>query len=189
MKKILLASVMMCPVAMWAQNIKLDVKPGLWEETVTSQMSGVSMPTNMPQISPDQLAKMPPEARARVEAMMKGGPGAPQTTTTKACITSEELSGPMFRNADKSCTYKMTGSSSSTQTIHLECARGNTKSTGDVTLNRVDSEHMKGDMVMKTTGDSSTNGSAGQNMSLKLSFSNRWLSSDCGDVKPANREK
>jgi hypothetical protein len=83
----------------------------------------------------------------------------------------------------------MTGSSSSTQTIHLECARGNTKSTGDVTLNRVDSEHMKGDMVMKTTGDSSTNGSAGQNMSLKLSFSNRWLSSDCGDVKPANREK
>jgi hypothetical protein len=194
-KKILFAIVtmypgaMMCPVAMWAQDIKLDIKPGLWENTTTSQMSGVSMPTNMPQISPDQLAKMPPETRARVEAMMKGGPGAPQTNTMKACITSQQLSGPMFPNTDKSCTYKLTGSSSSSQNIHVECTRGNTKTSGDLALNRVDSEHLKGDMLMKTTGDSSTSGSAGQNMTIKLNFSNKWLSSDCGDVKPASSEK
>jgi len=183
-KKILLAIVMMCPVAIWAQDIKpIDVKPGLWENTTTSQISGLSMP-NMPQMSPDQLAKMPPEARARVEAMMKGGPGAPQTNTMKACITSEQLSKPMFGNGDKSCTYKLAASSFGSQTIHVECTRGNTKTAGDLTLNRVDSEHLKGDMLMKTTGDSSTAGSAGQNMTIKLSFSNKWLGSDCGDVKP-----
>jgi hypothetical protein len=175
---------------MWAQDIKpIDVKPGLWENTTTSQISGLSMPTNMPQISPDQLAKMPPEARARVEAMMKGGPGAPQTNTMKACITAEQLSQPMFGNGDKSCTYKLTGSSSGSQTIHVDCTRGNTKTAGDLTLKRVDSEHLTGDMFMKTTGDSSTNGSAGQNMTIKLSFSNKWLGADCGDVKPGGGPK
>ena len=187
--KILLASVMMCPVAIWAQDIKpIDVKPGLWENTTTSQISGLSMP-NMPQLTPDQLAKMPPDARARLEGMMKGAGGSPQTRTMKACVTREQLSKPMFGERDNNCSYKLANSSSSSQTIHVECARGNTKTTGDLTLERVDSEHLKGDMLMKTTGDSSTAGSTGQNMTIKLSFSNKFLSSDCGDVKPANSDK
>jgi hypothetical protein len=188
-KGILLASVMMCPVAMWCQEIKpIDVKPGLWENTTTSQISGLTMP-NMPQLTPDQLAKMPPQARAQFEAMQKGGAGAQQTRTTKACITREQLSKPMFDSGDKSCSYNLKSSSASSQTIHVECTRGNTKTAGDLTLERVDSEHLKGDMLMKTTGDSSTAGSMGQNMTIKLSFSNKFLSSDCGDVKPGGGEK
>ena len=50
----------------------LNVKEGLWEITVTHSMTG--MP-NMPAIPPDALAKLPPEQRARMEAMMKGGSG------------------------------------------------------------------------------------------------------------------
>lgn len=179
MKTILLTSVMMCPVAIWAQDIKpIDVKPGLWENTTTSQISGLTMP----QLTPDQMAKMPPQARAAMG-------GAPQTRVSKACITAEQLSKPMFDSGDKSCTYKLKGSSSSSQQIHVECARGNTSTVGDLTLQRVDSEHLKGDMFMKTTGDSSTAGSIGQNMTIKLSFSNKFLSSDCGDVKPGGGPK
>jgi hypothetical protein len=107
----------------------------------------------------------------------------------KACITREQLNTPLFDNGDKSCTYKLASSSSSSQTIHVECARGNTKTAGDLTLERVDSEHLKGDMLMKTTGDSSTAGSMGQNMTIKISFSNKFLSSDCSDVKPGGLEK
>jgi hypothetical protein len=44
-------------------------------------------------------------------------------------------------------------------------------------------------MLMKTTGDSSTNGSIGQNMTIKISFTNKFISSDCGDVKPGGGEK
>lgn len=190
MKKILLSIVMMSPVAIWAQDIQpLDIKPGLWENTTTSRMSGVQMPANMPQISPEQLAKMPPDMRARVESMMKGGPGAPQTHTTKFCYTSAELSKPMFSSFDKSCSYKLTNSFSGGQAIHVECAQGNTKTSGDLNLKRVDSEHLTGDMLMKTTGDSSTNGSVGQNMTIQISFTNKFISSDCGDVKPASSEK
>jgi len=185
-KRILLASVMMCPVAIWAQDIKpVDVKPGLWENTTTSQISGLTMP-NMPQLTPDQLAKLPPQARAQMDAMTKG---SPQTHTSKFCMTREELSKPMFNSGDKNCSYKLTSSSPGGQQIHVECTRGNTKTAGDLNLERVDSEHLKGDMAMKTTGDSSTAGSAGQNMTIKISFTNKWVSSDCGDVKPANSDK
>jgi len=188
MKIILLAIVIVVPTALvgptaiWAQDIKpIDIKPGLWENTTTTQMSGMTMP-NMPQISPDKLAQMPPAQRAQVEAMMKGGGGAPQTNTTKVCITKENLSKPLA--GEKNCTYKLVSSSSSTQQIHVDCTRGNTKSSGDLSFNRVDNEHLKGNMDMKTTGDSSTSGSAGQNMTIKTTFSNKFLSSDCGDVKP-----
>ncbi len=187
MKKILLASVTMCPVAIWAQEIKpIDIKSGLWENTTTSQISGVSMPANMPQLTPDQLAKMPPDARARVEAMMKGGPGAPQTSTTKACVTREQLSKPLFNQQDKGCTVKLVSSTSSSQQIHMECTRGNTQTAGDMSLERSDTEHVKGEMLLKTSGDSSTKGSIGQNMTIKISFTNKWLGADCGDVKPSS---
>jgi hypothetical protein len=116
---IVVPTVFVAPTAIWAQDIKpIDIKPGLWENITTHQMSGMTMP-NMPQISPDQLAKMPPEARARVEAMMKGGAGAPQTTTTKVCITKENLSKSLFANVDKSCSNKLVSSSSSTQQINV----------------------------------------------------------------------
>jgi hypothetical protein len=176
--------VMMCPAAIWAQDIKpIDIKPGLWENTTTSEMSGMSMPA-MPAISEDQLAKMPPAQRAQVEAMMKGGMGAPRTTTTKACITKEQLTRSIFDNGDKSCSYKLTNSSSSNQMVHVECTRGTTKTAGDLNLDRVDSEHVKGNMLMKTT-DSAAAAGRGQNMNIKISFTNKWLGADCGDVKPS----
>jgi Protein of unknown function (DUF3617) len=188
MKKILLTSVMMFPVAIWAQEIKMDVKAGLWENTTVTEISGLQMPANMPQMTPEQMAQMPPAARARVEAMMKGGAGAPRTSTNKACVTAEQLSRPLLDNGDKSCTYKLTGSSSSSQNIHVECVKGNTNTSGDVALNRIDSEHVKGEVLMKTSGDSSTKGSIGQNMTIKLSFSNKWLGADCGNVQPSSNK-
>src|SRR5580658_1052553 len=107
----------------------------------TTQMSGMTMP-NMPQISPEKLAQLPPAQRAQVEAMMKGGPGAPQTHTSKVCITRDQLSKPIFDTGDKSCSYNLTSSSSSSQVIHVDCTRGNTKTAGDLTFKRVDSEHL-----------------------------------------------
>src|SRR5579872_2042775 len=63
-----------------ADPVPLDVKTGQWEATVTSQITG--LPQARPQLSPDQLAKLPPEQRAKVEAMMAGGA---HTSTSKSC--------------------------------------------------------------------------------------------------------
>lgn len=161
------------PAACLAQDIKpMDVKLGLWETSSKTDMPG--MPASLPQIPEDALAKMPPEQRARIEAMMKGR-GAPGTMTTKSCLTREVLERSLGFQNDKSCTYKVTSSSPSKQQAHVECDRGQVHTTGDLTLERVDAEHVKGSMVMKPsvgTGD------------IKVSFDTRWISSDCGSVKP-----
>jgi hypothetical protein len=132
----------------------------------------------MPQIPEAALAKMSPQQRAQMEAMMKSraGGGAPQTTT-KVCLTRESLSAGAFGRQDSSCTTKVVSSSSSKQVVHVECAHGEIKTAGDVTVELVDPEHIKGTMLMKSM-------LGGQNTDMKMSFSNKWLAADCGDVKP-----
>ena len=73
--RFLLALITLSAVALWAaDNIThLNVKEGLWETTSTRLMTGMGIPA-------DSLAKMSPEQRAHVEAMMKEkGLGAPAT--------------------------------------------------------------------------------------------------------------
>ena len=95
----LLALIVSCSPTLWAaDNITpLNVKEGLWEMTMTHSMTG--MPA-VPNIPPDALAKLPPEQRARVEAMMKGGPNV-----QKVCITKEKLEKhSAFSNNRGDCT-------------------------------------------------------------------------------------
>jgi hypothetical protein len=181
MKKILLAIALFCPLATWAQDIKpFDAKLGLWESTSSTEIGGMPAMPAMPAIPQDALDKMPPAQRAQVEAMMRGRGGSPQTTTSKFCIDKDSLRK-AFYNSEKSCSTKLVSSTGTTQQIHVECTRGNTRSTGDLTMERVDAEHMKGTGVFKSVGDAST---GGRSMDIKVSFSNKWVAADCGDVKP-----
>jgi hypothetical protein len=78
---------------MFAQEkIRLNLKEGLWETTHTMNMSG------MPPIPADALAKMRPEQKARIEAMMsqRGVGGTATTDTSKSCITKEKLEKSAF---------------------------------------------------------------------------------------------
>ena len=183
MKSILIMSAaLLAPLTTWAaDDIKpFDGKPGLWETTSTTEMSGMTGTPAMPQIPPEQLAKMTPQQRAQVEAMMKSrmgaAGGAPQTNTSKVCLTADSFKNALAMNQRENCTYKVTASSSSSQTIQMECTQGKTNMTGDMTVERVDSEHAKGNVVMKTSGEAA--------MNIKMSFATKWLSADCGDVKP-----
>jgi len=188
MKSILLVSVaLLAPLTTWAaDDIKpFDGKPGLWETTSTREMSGVTGAPAMPQIPAEQLAKMTPQQRAQVEAMLKSrmgaASGAPQSSTTKVCLTSDSFKNALAMNQNnENCTNKVTASTSSSQTIHMECTQGKTNLTGDMTVDRIDAEHAKGDVVMKTSAEAA--------MNIKMSFTTKWLASDCGDVKPFVRK-
>ena len=187
MKRILLLSVtLLAPLTTWAaDDIKpFDGKPGLWETTSTMEMSGMPGMPAMPQIPPEQLAKMTPQQRAQVEAMLKSrmgaASGAPQTDTNKVCMTADSFKNALNMSQRENCTSKVTASSSSSQTIHMECTQGKTNLAGDMMVERVDSEHAKGNMVMKTSGEA--------NMNIKMSFTTKWLSADCGDIKPLVRK-
>jgi hypothetical protein len=165
------------PLASWAADEirALDAKVGLWESAVT--MSGMPAMPNMPQIPPETLAKMSPQQRAQMEAMMKSRSGA-APMTTKVCLTRESLNSGAMGQADKSCTHKVISSSSSRQVVRVECIHGEVKTSGEMTVEMVDREHIKGSMAMKSTA-------AGQNTEVKMTFNNKWIAADCGDVKPA----
>ena len=180
---ILAGAALLLPMAMWAADI-FDIKPGLWEYTTTTSMDmagGQQMPA-MPQLTEEQLAKIPPAQRAQIEAMMKnrGAMGSPRTNTSKVCITKESLAKALnFSQQQNTCTSKVNSLSSTKQEIHIDCA-GQFKGSGDFIIERVDSEHAKGNMTMKTEG--------GHAMTMKMTMSTKFLSSDCGDVKPAGEK-
>lgn len=160
----------------WAADaIKpLDVKLGLWETTNTFQTSG------MPQVSipPDALAKLTPEQRAKVEAMMQNqGSGRPRTTTQKSCMTREKMDKrEMFGEDKKDCTRTVTSSSSSKLEMHMQCTSDGTKSNGTFRIEALNSENVKGSMEMATTSGDRT-------MNMNSNFTAKWLGPDCGDVK------
>jgi hypothetical protein len=153
-------------------------KPGLWETSVTMQMPGMGIPE-------DRLAKMTPEQRAQVETMMSSrmGRGA-QPITHKSCETPETLKREQTYGADQGRTCKATpvSSSGSKQVIQISCENENMKSEGTITVETPDSEHFSGTIVMHVNNQ-------GRNMDMTQKISGKWISSDCGDVKPRQYAK
>jgi hypothetical protein len=151
-----------------------DIKPGLWTVTNSMQISGAPPIPN--------LDKMTPEQRARIEAAMKNM-AAPQSVTAKSCITKESIEKALTRaggSSNNSCTPKLVTMTSSKVEMHVECTQtGDVKSKGDITIERRDSEHFTGSGAAKTTTAN------GRTMDLKMSMTGAFVSSDCGDVRPA----
>src|SRR5690242_3115927 len=99
----------------------MDVKPGLWETTVSTQMTG------MPPIPPEALARLTPEQRAQMEAVLKQRSGqGPRATTSKSCVTKDDLNKPLSFNdtVKQSCKSTIIRSSSSEQEVRLDCSEG-----------------------------------------------------------------
>src|SRR5581483_11215497 len=94
MRSVAVAMVLLLGSAAWGEKLPFNVKTGLWETTSTLPMS------------PELLAKLTPEQRARVEAALKGeaNNGKPTTRTYKSCLTKEQLDRGTAFNNTKECT-------------------------------------------------------------------------------------
>jgi hypothetical protein len=156
-----------------ADNIApLNVKEGLWEVTVTHSMSG--MPA-MPNIPPDALAKMPPDQRARVEAMMNG---QPSTDVRKECITKEKLEKHSAFSANRGdCTRTIVSSTGSKLELKFHCEEKQSSSDGTFLMEAIGSDNVKGTMhsVVKT--------SSGKTMNMDFTITSKYLGPACGDVQ------
>jgi len=175
--RVLLPFLLLCPIASWAADV-FDVKPGLWNVTNTMQMSGLPPIPNLDQ--------MPAEQRARIEGAIQNMASAPRTTTVKSCITREGIDKAIARSSStmaNSCAPKLVSMSASKVEMHIDCTQqgGAMKSSGDVTIERSDSEHFSGTGTIKVAG------AGGRTMDMKMSTTGAFLSSDCGDVKPAGQ--
>ncbi len=172
--EILFALAVLGAVTLWAANTvqPLDVKLGLWETTTVSQVSG------MPPISPEMMARMTPEQKAKMEAMMKQRQAqGPQTHTTKKCVTKEDLGkGGWFDKEDQDCTKTVLTSTSHKLDVKLECTKGGGKQSGTLHIEAMDSGNVKGTMQMSATNGTNT-------MNVNSTMSSKWLGSACGDVE------
>jgi hypothetical protein len=183
---IILTIVVLSPLAIWAaDDIKpLDAKVGLWEYAISTQMSG--MPGGPATQIPEEARKsMSPEQLARLEGLMAGRGGGTQASTVKVCLTAESMNrGIAARGArDSACTYKVVSSSASKQEIHMDCPPDkDARRTADITFERVDPDHIKGTIASKTTGSND------RTVEVKTTITGKWVSSDCGNVKPVGEK-
>jgi Protein of unknown function (DUF3617) len=157
-----------CCATSWAADTfhPLDVKTGEWESSMTVSTSDV------PPIPIEALAQMTPEARARLEQQTKSLSG--RTVLHKFCLKKEKLNTPLtWGNNDKACANTLVASTASMQEIHVECARNNSKSSGTMRFESLDSEHIKGAVKMTITNSSG-------NMDINSAFTAKWLGDTCG---------
>ena len=173
-RKSFLAVIILWSFGIWAADKvqPLDIKLGLWEVTTTHTMSG------MPPIPEEALAHMTPEQRARMEESMKGAmSGKPKTTTRKDCITKEKLNkDDLFGEDRKDCTRTIVTASSSRTEMKMQCQQENVKMDGTFRMEAVNSEQVKGNMKMVSSG-------GGRTMNVDMDFNARYLGAACGDTK------
>jgi len=173
--KFSLAILLLAAPAAWAADpVPMDVKPGQWEATVTTQIAGMQG-KQMPQISPEQLAKLPPEQRARLEAVLKLSGGGPQTTTSKTCVKKEDLTKLPLNN-DQSCKTTLVSSSRTKQELQMACDRNGNKQTGTMTIEALSPESIKFTVVAGATDN-------GKTMNMNITGTSKWLGPVCTDSK------
>src|SRR5262249_23705437 len=113
-----------------AELMKPNIKPGLWEVTNHPQVSG-----QLP-IPEEQLAKLTPEQRARMEATLKSyATNSAKPRVYKECMTAEKIARGFDiakHGEDSSCTRKIVSSSTDELTLHDECNKHDAKTVSDV---------------------------------------------------------
>jgi Protein of unknown function (DUF3617) len=154
-----------------AQAPVLDVKLGLWENTVVTNMGGAAMP----QID---MSKLPPDQAAKIAEAMKGMTGD-QTMTEKDCLTKEDLAKDSFMMPEDSkmiCKRTVTTNTRATFAADIDCT-GETATKGQITVESLDGgSAYKSTMKMATT-------SRGRTMNLTMTMTGKYLGPTCGDVK------
>ena len=160
---LLLAAV--ASAALAQTTINLDVKPGLWETTTTTQTSGMPALDN---------SKMTPEMRARVEEMMKKRQAkGPSSHTSRSCMTKEKLQKDMFMNesGQVSCKRTILTNTRSSLEVKVECSSDKAVSAGTFHLEALSRESVKGNLKLSGMVNADT------------AVSSKWIGADCGDVK------
>lgn len=150
----------------------LNIKPGLWQMTMTTTASGLPpIPADMQA----KLAQMTPEQRARMEALMNKMPsGTPTTRTYKTCLTKEKLDKNPFADPKQNCTWSVLSSTGTRMDATGTCSLGEQGMKGDfdVHVEVINSENVKGTGKVSMTG-------GGHTMNMNYSATSKYLGADC----------
>jgi hypothetical protein len=176
-KHVLPLSLLMLAFGAGAQTLK----PGLWEITNQTQMSGDAKGQDRMAQMNQQMASMTPEQRKKVEEMMakngvkmgSGGPGGGMSV--KICMTREMVERNELPSQQGDC--KTTQQSRSGNTMKMAFACTKPPSSGESQVTFVSPEAYTSKMTMTSTA-------SGAPRKIDMEGSGKWLGADCGSIKP-----
>jgi hypothetical protein len=156
-----------------------SLKPGLWE--ISNKMDNPQVNEAMKQMQ-QQLAQMPPEQRKQMEAMMaqrgmKMGDGSGAGTTMQICMTKEMAERGDMQMDQGNAGCKITSQSRSGNTMKMAYACTNPPSSGEGEYTYKGSEGYSSKMKVTTM-------QSGKPETMTMEGSGKWLSADCGNIKP-----
>ena len=151
-----------------AFSTTLSVTPGLWAIQVEVNQNGKTV--NVSDQVSKAMAKLSPEQKAKMQALM-GNMASPQGTHT--CFTKEMLSPEKLlkQQSKKKCDVKLNSNSATLMTGTFQCEDG---TKGDMRWLAKTPESMSGSVT-------STSPKHGKSV---INYSGKFLSKDCGKVKP-----
>ena len=154
-------------------------KPGLWEAQMTTSAG------NMPNMA-EQLANLPPEQRAQMEAMMKqhgvtfgAGGSATSSTTIRYCLSekqaADESGKELLTNIQHgaNCDHKIVSRTTTEIRVHAVCKTERGPSEFDVRVYDITPVSLS----MQMDGKSPDHGD------MHMQQKARWVGADCGTVK------
>ena len=159
------------------------MRPGLWEHSVKMKTQSGQMEAAMAQAQ-QAMANMPPAQRKQMEQMMAAqglniSSGPQGQTTVKVCITPEQAAIDHIPQQE-GCTQKVQRVDASTMKVTFSCkgGQGEDPTSGEGTVKFEGPTAYSGNFKIKT----SANGKPEQ---IDMAQQGRWLSNDCGTIKPA----
>lgn len=167
---------------------QVNIKPGLWQLDMTApgKANGNPMAGYIAQLK-SQMASMPPEQRRQLEATLaeldaRGTEFTSDGVRMKECITKENIANYDFlgKKGMDSCTRKVSPTAGG-MNLSMNCTRPQMSVEASV--------KSQSDKAYTFESIATVQGPDGKPMTQKSSGSAKWLSSDCGKVKPSPARK
>ena len=163
-----------------------DLKPGLWSQSV-QRMAGADgqVAADVKQMQA-ALANLPPEQRKMMEKMMAEQGVSLSDTGIKGeiqvCVTPADAKIDGFPVVPPGCKQTITRSGSDVWTVSAECAARPNQPPSILrgTLRTQGTTGYSGDFTVTAQGGPPA-------PPVKMKTQGRWISADCGNIKPIRR--
>ena len=156
------------------------IRPGLWEHSVVMKSQSGQMEAAMAQAQ-KAMASMTPAQREQMEKMLsqQGVTLGPNGNTVKVCISAAQADLDHLP-VQEGCTQKVqrTGSNSVAMTFSCQGHQGQPPTSGEGTMTFSGPTAYAGNFKVKATSN-------GKPEQIDMAQTGKWLSADCGAIKPA----
>lgn len=160
----------------FAQAGGMKMSPGLWEHSFTMKTQSGKMEKAMKEMQ-QAMASMPPEQRRQMEAMMgqQGMAIGPQGNSVKVCMSKEDAERDQPPPAQDGCT-QTSKRSGNVWSISFKCP-GPPPSSGEGSVTIQSPIAYSGTINVVTDVQ-------GKAEKVEMATSGKWLSANCGNIKP-----